>query len=58
MNYKEMYLQLFRSQTKAIQILQEAQKIAEERYMSGDEPILEILPPEDGDEKADSDCCT
>ena len=36
MDYKEMYLDLFRAMTKAIDILQEAQQDAEEEFVSSD----------------------
>ena len=34
-DYKEMYVSLFRETTKAIDILQAAQRISEEIYISG-----------------------
>ena len=36
-DYKEMYLALFRDMTKAIELLQEAQKRAEEQFISAEE---------------------
>lgn len=43
LDYKEMYQFLFRSQTKAIEILQEAQKFTEEMYISAEEPKITLL---------------
>lgn len=39
MNYKEMYLELFRATEKAINVLVEAQQICEEKYVSRTETI-------------------
>jgi len=50
-DYAKMYKTLFQSQTRAIEILQEAQKETEEMYISAPEPELRILEPkkpEDG----------
>lgn len=41
-NFKEMYFKLFRSQTSAIRILQEAQQATEEMYIESGE--AEIVP--------------
>ena len=43
-NYAEMYETLFRSMTKAITLLQEAQKLREQMYIEGKEPALIVLP--------------
>ena len=45
MNYKEMYLDLFRATEKAINILIEAQRECEEKYISEDN-IVEFIPKE------------
>ncbi len=42
-DYKEMYLTLFRSITKAITILQEAQQQTEEMYISEQPPDIKIV---------------
>jgi hypothetical protein len=42
-DYKEMCLTLFRSITKAITILQEAQQQTEETYISEQQPDLRVL---------------
>ena len=42
-DYKEMYLTLFRSITKAITILQEAQQQTEETYISEQPPDIKLL---------------
>ncbi len=42
-NYKEMYLLLFRSMTKAITILQEAQQQAEEMYTLEQQSDIRVL---------------
>jgi len=51
-DYPEMYKKLFRAQTKAIQILQEAQQETEEMYISAPEPGITVLRPKkpDGEE--------
>lgn len=43
-DYAEMYKTLFQSQTKAIEILQEAQKQTEEMYVLSPEPDIKIFP--------------
>ena len=45
-DYKEMYAKLFRSQTKAINILQEAQKETEDMYIEAEPPSIVLLPTE------------
>ncbi|MCL2409072.1 MAG: hypothetical protein FWC96_05585 [Oscillospiraceae bacterium] len=46
-DYKEMYLELFRAVTDAINLLQKAQQKAEETYISHDDTkILTILNDE------------
>ena len=46
MPYKEMYLRLASATEDAIQILIQAQKDAEELYLSQPEPKLTVLPVE------------
>jgi len=41
-NYKQMYIKLFQSQTKAIQLLQEAQQVTEDMYIES-EPVATSL---------------
>ena len=43
-NYKEMYFQLFRETEKAINILIEAQRKAEEQYMNSPEQAPYMMP--------------
>lgn len=43
-DYKTMYEKLFRSQTKAIQILQEAQQVTEDMFIDAREPDIRLLP--------------
>ena len=51
-DYKEMYLDLFRSSEKAINILIEAQRRCEESYLSAGEPGITVLKaPKTGPEK-------
>lgn len=45
-NYAEMYQKLFRAQTKAIEILQEAQRDTEEMYISAPEANITVLKSE------------
>jgi len=42
-DYKEMYIALFRSITKAVTILQEAQQQTEEMYISEQQPDVRVL---------------
>lgn len=49
-DYAEMYKVLFRAVTKAIDVLQKAQQTTEEMYISADEPMITLLPPESGGE--------
>lgn len=53
-DYQEMYRVLFRSQTKAITLLQEAQRQTEELYISACEPKIVLLEPKE-DDKPDYD---
>ena len=46
MNYKELYLDLFRATEKAINLLIEAQQQCEEKYISVPE-ITELFPDKD-----------
>lgn len=52
-DYKEMYVKLFQSQTKAISILQEAQKETEGIYIDAEPPKMVVLPthPKNKDDK-------
>lgn len=52
-NFKEMYLLVTRSQTKAIKIMQKAQQEAEELYMSADDTVLRVF--ESAADEADTD---
>ena len=49
-DFKEMYLTLFRSATKAVEILKQAQVEAEEMYIESDDTPLELIPSEPEDE--------
>ena len=53
-DYKELYITLFRGVTKAINILQESQQKTEDLFMDSEEnaPIIRLLRPEQ-DETAD-----
>lgn len=42
-DYKEMYLKLFRASEQAVNILIEAQRECEERYISQPEPELKVI---------------
>ncbi len=47
--YKEMYISLFQATTRAIAILQDAQKQAEEMYLSEEQldmKVFDILKPD------------
>jgi hypothetical protein len=46
-DYREMYRHLFRETTKAIELLQEAQRYCEERYLEGEEKEIVPLRGED-----------
>ena len=54
MNYKEMYLHLFRSQTKAISLLQEAQRHTENMYIEADDTPIKLLPVSKNEENDQS----
>ena len=43
-DFREMYLKLFRSQVKAIDILKAAQVETEDMYIEVDEPDLKLFP--------------
>ena len=43
-DYKKMYTKLFQSQSKAIEILQQAQLEVEDMYIEADEPQLKLFP--------------
>ena len=47
-DYAEMYGTLFRAMTRAMSILKDAQIKAEEMYISSDDQVLKLLPPEGG----------
>ena len=42
-DYKAMYTKLFRSQTKAIHILQEAQQATEDMFIEAEDPDIRLL---------------
>lgn len=50
-DYKEMYLALFRSQTKAIEILQAAQQKTEQMYEDADDTPIDIAEIQQQNEK-------
>lgn len=51
-DYKDMYIKLFRSQTKAIQLLQSAQQETEDMYIEAEPPEIRLInPPVDDDGK-------
>ena len=54
-DYKAMYIKLFQSQTKAIQLLQSAQQETEDMYIEAEPPEIRLIsPPEDdGDKQLD-----
>lgn len=45
-DYAEMYKKLFRSQTRAIEMLQQAQQEVEEMYVSANDLELSVILPE------------
>lgn len=45
-DYKKMYLELFGATTKAIDLLQKAQINAEERYISSEEAVIQLMTKE------------
>ena len=54
-DYKEMYIKLFQSQTRAIGILQEAQLETEGMYIDSDPPDIRLLPFASKDKIIDTD---
>ena len=42
-DYKSMYAKLFNSQTKAIQLLQQAQQETEDMFIEAEEPDIRLL---------------
>lgn len=42
-DYKSMYAKLFNSQTKAIQLLQQAQQETEDMFVNAEEPDIRLL---------------
>lgn len=42
-DYKEMYIALFRTMTLCIEMMQNAQKTAEEMYISADEAAIQLV---------------
>ena len=54
-DYAEMYKKLFRSQTKAIQILQQAQQETEELYISDEGPDLTVLQPQENKDNSNKE---
>lgn len=53
-DYKAMYIKLFQSQTKAIQILQSAQQETEEMYIEAEPTDIKILFPENHEDDTDN----
>jgi len=51
-DYAEMYKKLFRSQTKAIQILQNAQQDTEEMFMTAPDNNVTVLENKKPDKKS------
>jgi len=51
-DYAEMYKKLFRSQTKAIQILQKAQQDTEEMFMTAPDNNVTVLENKKTDKKS------
>ena len=49
-NYANMYQRLFQAQTEAIEILQDAQRDAEELYISAPDTNITVLNPVASDE--------
>ena len=54
-DYKEMYIKLFQSQSRAIGILQEAQKETEGMYIDSEPPDIRLLPFASKDKIIDTD---
>jgi len=54
-DYKEMYVKLFQSQSRAIGILQEAQLETEGMYIDSDPPDIRLLPFASKDKIIDTD---
>jgi hypothetical protein len=54
-DYAAMYARLFQSQTKAIQLLQEAQQDTEEIYLTAPEPNITVLRPIAPDDTPDEE---
>ena len=52
-DYAKMYARLFNAQTRAIEILQQAQQETEEMYISAPESTLTVLQPKKSDEEPD-----
>ena len=46
-DYKAMYHKLFRAQTKAIRILQDAQRETEDMFIEAKDANIQVLPPPD-----------
>ena len=49
-DYKKMYFNLFRSQSEAINILQEAQRKTEEMYIEAEELNVSVIPAKEEEE--------
>ncbi len=54
-NYKEMYVQLFKETTKAIELLQKAQQQCEELYLNSEETEIFSLCNERAEKSEKSD---
>ena len=52
-DYQSMYATLFQSITQVIDILQYAQQVAEEMYISAEETVIRLLPSDEKDKKDD-----
>ena len=50
-DYKAMYFELFRSSVQAAQLLQDAQKRAEQHLLEADPPPIRLEQPEQTDEE-------
>lgn len=52
-DYKAMYIKLFQSQTKAIQLLQNTQQETEEMYIASEPTGIKVLFPENDGSNTD-----
>ena len=49
-DYAKLYRHLFNAQTDAVNILQKAQREAEEMYLSAPDPEIRLLRPDENEE--------